>query len=108
MNRDERKARATRVGVPWTLIISLALGGCALGATQLGQQWHREGSTEQERDAAIASCKVAMQARPRVDSDEGCPPILVPGHTACIIGNDVSARKAYSRNCMQASGWELK
>jgi 3,4-dihydroxy-2-butanone 4-phosphate synthase len=91
-----------------TLVACLALAGCALGSTRLGEQWTKEGASATERDAAIAQCAAEMRVQASHINPDGCPPFAVPGHTACLVASDVNSRKEFSRQCMQSMGWSLK
>jgi hypothetical protein len=97
-----------RISAAACAIGAVAHPGCALGSTRLGEQWFKYGATGQDRETAIVQCTELIRTQAAVDAPSYCPPILMPGHTACIVGTDIAARKEFSRNCTTDMGWALK
>lgn len=77
-------------------LLLLGLTGCVAGSNKLGQQWIKPGATVDERSAASERClrQSGQQAVAEVDPTD--------------LGNSISARKYFSRACMEADGWQLQ
>lgn len=80
---------------------TILVNGVAVG------EYEATDDLEADLETAANYCTTQMRAQAAVPAPD-CPPVMITGHSACTVGTDIAARKAFSRACMASQGWTLQ